>query len=135
MLLSLFSLASAAPGWVAILPFGVGVYMHGHPVRGIAYSTTQAAGLTTVFVAAAGINDAIEANDATTIDQLRIVTGAAVGVTTVSYFLSMLDSARLYELQQSEAAVLRVRAWEQASRYPQVVDSVWTTSAFSMDKL
>lgn len=116
-LLALVSAALAAPpGWT-IAPFGVGVYVHGKPVRGVGYSVTQAAGIATLAVASANAYEAAVADDEGRFNQWQAVSIAGVTLAAGSYLVSVLDGSRLHELEQEgETARARVRAWDRASR-------------------
>lgn len=115
MLLALLSLASAKPPEWSLVPFGVGVYVHGKPVRGVAYSATQAAGIATLTVATVKAYEAAEAEDEDTFAQWQTVSIAGVTVAVTSYLIGALDGSRLHELEMAnEAAADRVREWDVA---------------------
>ncbi|MES2643907.1 MAG: hypothetical protein V4850_30745 [Myxococcota bacterium] len=116
LLLALASAALAAPpGWT-IAPFGIGVYVHGKPVRGVGYSVTQAAGIATLAVASANAYEAAVAEDEPRFNQWQAVSIAGVTLAAGSYLVSVLDGSRLHELEkEGETARARVQAWDQAS--------------------
>lgn len=113
--LALLSAALAAPpGWT-LAPFGVGVYVHGKPGRGVAYSLTQAAGIATLSVATVEAYAAAAAEDDATFEQWQGVSMAGVSVAAVSYLVSVLDGSRLHDLEiQSGEARARVIEWDRA---------------------
>ncbi|MDO9280727.1 MAG: hypothetical protein Q7U06_02395 [Pseudomonadota bacterium] len=117
ILLALASAALAAPpGWT-IAPFGIGVYVHGKPVRGVVYSATQAAGIATLAVASAKAYDAAVAEDEATFNQWQVLSVAGVTLAAGSYLASVFDGSRLHELEkEGETARARVQAWDVASR-------------------
>ncbi len=115
--LALVSSALAAPPAWTLAPFGVGVYLHGKPVRGAAYSLTQAAGITTLAIATSNAYAAAEDEDDARFEQWQGISIAGVSVAAVSYLASVLDGSRLHELELEEAseeARARVTGWDQA---------------------
>lgn len=115
-LLALASAASASPpGWT-LAPFGIGVYVHGKPVRGVGYSATQAAGIATLAVASVNAYDAVLAEDDAAVTQWQVLSIASVTLAAGSYLASVLDGSRLHELE-GETARARVEAWEQARTF------------------
>lgn len=116
-LLALLSTASASPpGW-SLAPLGIGVYVHGKPVRGAAYSLTQAAGITTLSLATVNAYAAAEAEDDAGFARWQGISIAGVSVTALSYLASVLDGSRLHELEledEGKAARLRVETWDHA---------------------
>lgn len=99
MLSLLLSTAMAGPGWTLVMPFGVGLYTHGKPVRGTVYAGTQAAGIAVAVSGSLVGDEATIAGDDQTALTWRFVTlgGASLGV--VSYFVSLLDGSRVHQLQ------------------------------------
>ena len=115
MLSLLLSTAMAGPGWALVLPFGVGAFTEGKPVRGVVYAGTQAAGLGVTIAGTILGDQAIENNDLDASLKWRYVTlgGASFGL--ASLFVSILDASRLHELHAKEQAD-RARLW---LSYPQ----------------
>lgn len=110
--LALVSSAIAAPpGWT-LLPFGVGVYLHGKPVRGAVYSATQAAGLGVLAYSTAKGYEAAEAEDDATFYLWQNVSIAAVTVAAASYAASVIDGSRLHELETAATARATVMSWD-----------------------
>lgn len=107
------SSALAAPPALNLLPFGVGVYVHGAPVRGVAYTVTQAAGFTTLALASRAGVAAIEAEEDEDLLRWQVTSGAAAGVALGSWFVSMVDAGKLHE-KEAQAMPARVRAWDRA---------------------
>jgi hypothetical protein len=113
-LLALQSALAAPPG-LTLAPFGVGVYAHGKPLRGVVYSVTQAGGIATVAAATSLAYDAAEVEDDASFATWQAVGIAGVSVAAVSYLASVLDGARLHELEKEGAeARRRVEAWDAA---------------------
>ncbi|MDP2309682.1 MAG: hypothetical protein Q8P18_26920 [Pseudomonadota bacterium] len=115
LLVSCLPLAHAEPpGWAAV-PFGVGVYVHHRPVRGLVYSATQAAGISTAAWATVVGYDAAYAEDDAAFAQAQAVSIAGVSLAAVSYLASLLDASRLHELEGGDpSARARVMAWDSA---------------------
>ncbi len=111
-LLAISSALAAPPGW-ALAPFGVGVYVHGHPGRGAAYTATQAAGFGAAIAASVLAGPAADDGDLSGVATYGTIAagGAALGI--ASWFASALDASRLHELEAAETAA-RVRAWDAA---------------------
>lgn len=116
MLSLLLSTAMAGPGWALVLPFGVGAFTEGKPVRGVVYAGTQAAGLGTAIVGTVLGDQAAEKEDLEGSLTWRFVTlgGASFGL--ASLFVSIMDASRLHQLHSQEHAD-RARLW---LSYPQV---------------
>jgi hypothetical protein len=108
--------ALAAPPALNLIPFGVGVYLHDRPVRGVVYSVTQAAGVAGLTAATVLTKQAGDENDVERVGQLGTVTAASVSVLAASYIVSVFDGGRLHELEQERArkATADVRAWDEA---------------------
>jgi hypothetical protein len=115
VLISLLSAALAAPpGWT-LAPFGVGVYVHGKPVRGAVYTATQAAGIATLTVATIKGYAAAEAEDDSEFASWQALSIAGVSLAATSYLASVLDGSRLHDLELEGAnAKDRVQAWERS---------------------
>ncbi|HND34240.1 MAG TPA: hypothetical protein PLA94_29765, partial [Myxococcota bacterium] len=81
MLSLLLSTAMAGPGWTLVMPFGVGLYTHGKPVRGTVYAGTQAAGIAVAVSGSLLGDQATVAGDDQTALTWRFVTlsGASLG--------------------------------------------------------
>ena len=113
-LLALHSAFAAPPG-LSLAPFGIGVYAHGKPLRGVAYSLTQAGGIATAAVGTSFAYDAAELEDEAAFTTWQGVSLAGVSVAAISYLASVMDGARLHELEKEGAeARLRVQAWDEA---------------------
>ncbi|MFZ5482268.1 MAG: hypothetical protein ACOZNI_36240 [Myxococcota bacterium] len=115
LLLAVASAAAAPPGW-NLVPFGVGVYLHERPARGVAYSVTQAAGVAATAWGTAMVAEASEAGDDGALDQWSVVSSIGVGTAAASYFVSIFDAGRLHDLEREEAekTARAVRAWDAA---------------------
>jgi len=118
VLISLLSAALAAPpGWT-LAPFGIGVYVHGKPVRGALYSATQAAGVATLTVASVQAYAAAEAENDSEFASWQALSIAGVSVAATSYLASVLDGSRLHELESvGESAKESVQAWDRSRGY------------------
>jgi hypothetical protein len=115
MLFALLSLAAAKPPVWSLVPFGVGVYVHGKPVRGAVYTATQAAGFATLTVATIKAYEAAEVEDEDTFAQWQTISIAGVTVAVSSYLIGALDGSRLHEIEmENNAAADRVRQWDVA---------------------
>jgi hypothetical protein len=110
--LVLSSALAAPPGW-ALAPFGVGVYVHGHPGRGAVYTATQAVGFGTALAASLLAGTAADAGDEAGMATYGTVAAASVTLGITSWFVSSLDASRLHELESPPAASA-VRAWDAA---------------------
>lgn len=115
LLLPLLPGATAAPPVLNLVPFGVGVYLHDRPGRGVMYSTTQAAGAAGLAISAVMARQAGEADDVERVEQLGVVTSLSVTMLVASYFVSVLDGGRLHELEVKNATA-SVRSWDDAVR-------------------
>ena len=115
LVLALVSSAFAAPpGWT-VVPFGVGVYVHGKPVRGAVYSVTQAAGIALGSVATVNAYAAADAEDDDAFAQWQTAGIAGITLASASYLASVIDGSRLHELEpESQAARASVVAWDVA---------------------
>ena len=113
--LALISSALAAPPGLTLVPFGVGVYAHGKPGRGVVYSATQGAGIATLAVATTNAYAAALEEDEATFTQWQAISIAGVSVAAASYIASVFDGSRLHELEvASEQSRARVAGWDQA---------------------
>lgn len=115
MLSVLLSTALAGPGWALVLPFGVGTFTEGKPVRGTVYAGTQAVGLGLAITGTVLGDQAINNEDLETAEKWRFVTFGGAGLGLASLFVSILDASRLHEMHSKETAD-RAREW---ARYPQ----------------
>lgn len=106
------SALAANPLW-NLAPFGVGVYLHDRPVRGVAYSTTQAAGIAAAVTGQVLLAKAAEAQDDAAIGRWQDVTTVGVAAAAASYVTAMIDAGRLHELE-AEKAKAAVQAWDAA---------------------
>ncbi|MDP2313211.1 MAG: hypothetical protein Q8P41_09925 [Pseudomonadota bacterium] len=114
LLLALLSTAQAAPpGWT-LVPFGVGVYVHGKPVRGVVYSATQAVGVATLTYASIQADSAALAEDEGAFKTWQAVSMAGVTVAAASFLVSVLDGSRLHDLEKDTTARDQVIAWDSA---------------------
>jgi hypothetical protein len=115
LLLLLLPAAHAAPaGWV-VVPFGVGVYVHHRPVRGVAYTVTQAAGIATAAWATKVGYDAAVAEDDVTFGHAQAYSLAGVTLAAASYLVSVLDASRLHELEGADESARRTLGeWDHA---------------------
>lgn len=120
-MLFLLSSALAGPGWALILPFGVGTFTEGAPVRGSIYASTQAVGLGAAVTGTVLGDRAILADDMAASERWRFVTlgGASLGL--ASLFVSILDASRLHQLHGKEQAE-EARIW---LSYPQGSDRLF----------
>lgn len=111
-MLVLMTIAVAAPPAWSLSPFGVGVYLHDRPVRGVLYSATQAIGWSALGYGAwqAGQNGGDEPQAGFYQWQAVSAIGASVGFG--SWLVSMIDAGRLHELEGAAAAG-RLRTWDQ----------------------
>lgn len=103
---------AASPLW-NLAPFGVGVYLHGRPGRGVAYSATQAAGVGAVIAGEVMRAKAVDAEDdagVKTADAI-VTTGVVLGL--ASYVTALVDGGRLHELEVDRAKA-SVQAWDAA---------------------
>jgi hypothetical protein len=114
-MLALFLLPAALaapPGW-SLAPFGVGVYLHKKPVRGVVYSATQAAGIAGLVWSTAEAYDAAYAEDDDTFTKYQTLSIGAATLAVGSYLVSVMDSSRLHELEQQNASArASVLAWD-----------------------
>ena len=110
-MLLLLGLAHAAPASWALAPFGVGVYVHDRPARGVLYTVTQAVGFTALAWGSVRADAALDAgNDQ---DYYRWEGVSALGATVGfgSWIVSAVDTGRLHELEAT-AATARLRTWD-----------------------
>ena len=116
--LALLSAALASPpGWT-IAPFGIGVYVHGKPARGVTYSATQAAGIAALTWASIEAADAAEVGDTESFTRWQAASIAGITVAAGSYLVSVLDGSRLHDLEaEGQDARDRVRAWDDARAF------------------
>lgn len=110
-MLLLTTAAFAASPVLNLLPFGVGVYVHDRPVRGIVYSVTQAAGFAALAYGSVRADQALAAEDAE--GSYRWDAVSAVGATAGfgSWIVSALDGGRLHELE-GQAQAARLKQWD-----------------------
>jgi hypothetical protein len=114
-LLFVLPVAMAEPAGWNLVPFGVGVYVHHRPVRGVVYTVTQAAGIATAAYATVTGYRAAEVEDDDTFAHAQLLSLAGVTVAAGSYLASVLDGSRLHELeQQAGTARANVTAWDDA---------------------
>src|SRR5688500_8716788 len=113
--IALLSAALAAPpGWT-LAPFGVGIYVHGKPVRGATYTATQAVGIAALTWATVEGHAAAEAEDDAAFASWQALSIAGVSLAAGSYLVSVLDGSRLHDLElEGVNARNRVRAWDRA---------------------
>ena len=111
MLLLLSSAIAAPPAW-NLCPFGVGVYLHDRPARGVLYTATQVLGWTALGVASWQGSQYNEVDDPA--DYYRWETVGAIGASVGfgSWIVSAVDGGRLHELEV-EGNAARLRAWDQ----------------------
>lgn len=98
-LLCALQAAYAGDGGWTVVPFGVGVYVHHRPGRGVAYSVSQAVGAGVATWATIDADAAIEAEDDARFERDGWITGAGVGVFALSYAISLIDGAHLHDVQ------------------------------------
>jgi hypothetical protein len=111
MLILLTQALAAHPAWT-LCPFGVGVYLHDRPVRGIVYSVTQVAGWS-LMAWGGGMANQYDAEEQPAEHYRWEAVGAAgVVMGAGSWFVSGIDGGRLHELEMKERAT-RLRAWDQ----------------------
>jgi hypothetical protein len=106
--------AVAAPGGWAVVPFGVGVYLHGKPARGAVYTATQAAGIGVLTWGTVNGFTAAENEDETEFAKWQGVTVAGATVTALSYLVSVVDASRLHEIEMGNEEKERVMRWDEA---------------------
>lgn len=116
--LALVSAALASPpGWT-VAPFGVGVYVHGKPGRGVTYTATQAAGIAALTWGSIASAEATRAEDTEGFARWQAVSIAGITLAAGSYLVSVLDGSRLHDLEEEgQAARDRVRAWDDARAF------------------
>jgi hypothetical protein len=114
MLSLLVSQALAAPPGFAIVPFGVGVYLHDRPVRGGVYTATQAAGLGVLTWATVAGYQAAQAEDDEAFYRWQSVGAVGVSAFAASYLVSILDAGRLHEIETGDTEKRRVMLWDEA---------------------
>lgn len=104
MLLLLVSTALAAPPVLNVLPFGVGVYAHKKPVRGVVYTVTQVGGLAAWYGATWPARYASAEGDTAELTKWEVVLASAATMTIGSYIVSVIDGGRLHELHTEPVA-------------------------------
>lgn len=104
------SSALASSPVVDLLPFGVGLYVHDRPVRGVAYTLTQVAGATVLGVATDRGLAAMEAEDSQELTRWQLVGSGGAALAFGSWFGSLVDTSRIRQLEAEEAAA-SARAW------------------------
>lgn len=110
-MLLLVSLSLAAPPALNLLPFGVGVYAHDRPVRGVIYTVTQIVGFSVLTYGSIRTDQAMGDGDET--EYYRWEGVSALGATAGfgSWIVSAVDGGRLHELEAAEKAA-RLREWD-----------------------
>lgn len=103
---------AASPAW-NLVPFGVGVYLHGRPGRGVTYSVTQAAGIATLAAGEVMRKDAVIAADEDAIGRADVFVTSGVVLALTSWTVALIDAGRLHELETSNAKAA-VTAWDAA---------------------
>lgn len=111
--LLLVQAASAAPAGWAVVPLGVGVYLHGKPVRGAFYTVTQGVGIGVLTWGTINGMDAAEAEDDAEFAKWQGVTVAGATATALSYLVSVIDASRLHELEMGTEEKQRVLLWDE----------------------
>lgn len=104
MVLLLVSAALAAPPVLNVLPFGVGVYAHKKPVRGIIYSVTQAGGIAGWYGATWPARYAAGSGDDAALGRWQAVLAGAASLTIGSYIVSVIDGGHLHDLHAEPVA-------------------------------
>jgi hypothetical protein len=103
--------AFAAPPALSLLPFGVGVYAHHKPVRGILYSVVQAAGFTTLAIGSARADAAEAADDQAAYYRWEGISALGATAGFGGWLVSAVDGGRLHELEAASTAD-RLRTWD-----------------------
>lgn len=106
------------PGWTLVLPFGAPQYIQRRPGWGAGFMTAQALGVGGAVWSGVAIERAVEAEDYERELQLRAVSAVTVGLTAASWFGSVLDGARYYQLQGEQMAA-QAQAWRRSSTLAQ----------------
>ena len=103
--------ALAAPPALNLIPFGVGVYAHDRPLRGVMYSVTQVLGYSALAYGSVLADHAVDVGDDA--GYYRYETVSALGATMGfgSWIVSAIDGGRLHELEGAAKAA-RLRAWD-----------------------
>jgi hypothetical protein len=116
LLSAVVSVALAAPPVLNLAPFGIGVYAHGRPLRGVVYSLTQAGGITAATLGTIYANEGAANADQPAIDKWSAVSAVGVATALTSYAVSLFDGSRLHDLEQKDAeeTARAVRAWDAA---------------------
>ena len=109
------SAGAASPVWT-VAPFGVGVYLHKRPLRGVLYTATQAGGIATWCGATWPARYAVTDGDEAAYARWQGVLVGAATVTIASYILAVIDGGRLHELEVEASKV----AWEPRPGLPDV---------------
>lgn len=102
MLSLLLSTAMAGPGWTLVMPFGVGLYTHGKPVRGTIYAGTQAGGIALAVSGSLVGDQALVAGDNDSALTWRYITLGGASFAVASYFVALLDGSRVHQLELSD---------------------------------
>jgi hypothetical protein len=110
-LLAAIAPAAAGDGWTVAVPFGVGLYVHGKPVRGVVYSATQAGGLAALVVGSTLGRQASSDGDTEQAELMQVVSAGGAAVAAASWLVSGIDGSRVHELEGREKAEA-LRAWE-----------------------
>lgn len=99
LLLALLPTTLAAPPVLNVLPFGVGVYAHKKPLRGVIYTVTQAGGAGLWYGATWPARYAADIGDDATVQRWQGVLIGAATLTIGSYIVSIIDGSRLHDLE------------------------------------
>lgn len=102
---------AAAPAW-SLLPFGVGVYAHHRPVRGLVYSLTQVAGFSALAYGSVQADRARDAEDEPTYYRWETVSALGATAGLGSWIGAAVDAGRLHDLE-ARAQADALRRWDQ----------------------
>jgi hypothetical protein len=123
----LVNTALASPAGLAVVPFGVSVYLHGRPGRGVAYSATQAVGFGFGIAGSVLATQAQLDSDEPAYRAWQGLAAAGVSLGVASFLVAAVDTSRLHELEQKRASVLdwdADRTWD-AARARVVSEQPW----------
>jgi hypothetical protein len=102
-------------GGFILVPFGVSVYLHGKPARGVVYSATQAAGIGVLSWGAIEGNAALDETtgtaDEAALQRAQLIAGIGLAAFATSYVASVVDGSRLHEAETTAAGVRRFDRW------------------------
>lgn len=102
------TMAQAEPGAAALLPFGIDLYMHEKPARGLIYTLTQVVGVAAMVTGTVQSDKlALEENDAGG-TPWRALTAGGVTLAGGSYVVSMVDASNL----RQKESVAWLRRWD-----------------------